>query len=118
MASKKSPKKKRGKVNSRQKGARGERELAALLEEYGHTARRGQQFSGIEGQDVVHNIPGVHVEVKRVENLRLYPALAQAKRDAKTKVPLVMHKKNGEDWVAIMRAEDLLSLLLLTPQGS
>ena len=34
------------KINSRQKGARGERELAAVFTTAGFPARRGQQFSG------------------------------------------------------------------------
>ena len=105
---------KRAKINSRAKGARGERELAEYLRERGYTARRGQQFSGVEGQDIVHDIPGVHIECKRVEAGNLYNWLSQAKRDAKTKVPIVMHKKNGKDWVAIMALDDMLNLLLLT----
>lgn len=36
-------------MNSRQKGARGERELAKKLREYGFDSRRGQQYSGANG---------------------------------------------------------------------
>ena len=46
-------------INSRAKGAKGERELANKLKDYGYNTRRGQQFSGLEGEDVVR--------------LRLYP---------------------------------------------
>lgn len=99
-------------VNSRQKGARGEREFAEYLRAHGHDARRGQQFAGgPESPDVVSNLP-FHWEVKRVEALQLYPALAQAIRDAKDgTVPVVAHRKNGQEWVAILRMDDLMGLL-------
>ncbi len=100
-------------TNSRAKGCRGEREIAAILREHGYSARRGQQFSGGgDSPDVVHDIPGVHLEVKRVEALQLYPAVAQAKRDCGGKVPVVVHKKNREEWVAILPLQDFLNLIL------
>ena len=37
-------------INSRAKGAKGERELANKLKEYGYECRRGQQFSRIRGR--------------------------------------------------------------------
>lgn len=36
-------------MNSRAKGAKGERELASILRDYGYEARRGQQYSGANG---------------------------------------------------------------------
>ena len=82
------------------------------MRDRGIAARRGQQFSGIgESPDVVADLPGVHLEIKRVENLSLYPAMAQAKRDAKNGAsPTVFHRRNGEEWLVIMRAEDWLAL--------
>lgn len=96
--------------NSRQKGARGEREFAALCRQEGYSCRRGQQYSGIEGQDVV-GLPHIHVEVKRVERLNVYDAIAQAVRDAKDgKLPIVAHRKNHHPWLITMRAEDWFRL--------
>ena len=69
------------KINSRRKGAQGERELAKKLREYGFDCRRGQQYSGIGGEDVV-GLDGIHIEVKRVERLNIYDAVDQAKRDS------------------------------------
>ena len=62
-----------GKINSRQKGAAGERELANWLKQYeGVEARRGQQFSGSpDSPDVVHSMEGLHIECKQVEALSL-----------------------------------------------
>jgi hypothetical protein len=94
-------------VNSRDKGCRGEREFASLCREEGYDgARRGQQFSGIEGDDVV-GLPGIHVEVKRVQALNLGKAMAQSIRDAKAdEIPIVAHRKNREKWLVTMNAED------------
>lgn len=99
-------------MNSRDKGIRGELEFAAYLRERGFGARRGQQFSGGgDSPDVVHSIPGVHLEVKRVEQFRLYDAVEQAVADAGGKMPVVVHRKNRCEWVAILRIDDLLELL-------
>lgn len=100
-----------GKINSRAKGCRGEREFAGELRKAGHDARRGQQFSGLgESPDVVSSLP-FHFEVKRTESLSLYTAMAQAIRDAAPgKPPVVAHKRNGKEWLVVMRLEDFLTL--------
>lgn len=100
-------------INSRAKGARGERELAAFLEANGFPARRGQQFAGgPDSPDVVcPSLPFFHPEVKRVEKGNLYNWMDQAVKDAGLKIPLVCHRKNGREWLAIMPLKDLLLLL-------
>ena len=101
-------------MNSRDKGKRGELELAAYLREHGFEARRGQQFSGAAGDaDVVHSIRGVHIECKRVERLDLDGAVAQATRDAgaTSKIPVVMHRKNRTPWLATLPLADLLNFI-------
>jgi len=102
------------KANGNKKGKAGEREAAALLREYGFEARRGQQYSGGgDSPDVVHSIPSVHIEVKRTETLSLYKAIEQAKEDCAGKVPVVLHRRNGKEWLAILPASDLLRALKL-----
>ena len=99
-------------INSNQKGKAGEREFARLCREYGFDeARRGQQYSGIEGEDVV-GIPNFHIEVKRVERLNISRAMEQAKRDAaEGMIPIVAHRKNREEWKITISAEDFLKIL-------
>lgn len=99
-------------INSRRKGAEGERELAKVLQEYGYTeAKRGQQFCGINGNaDVIDALPHIHIECKRVERLNLYEAMAQAKRDAKGKFPAVFHRKNREKWLVTMELPDFMKI--------
>ena len=98
---------------SKEKGKVGEREVAALLKAYGFEARRGQQFAGGgDSPDVVHNIPGLHIEVKRTEQLNLYAALNQAMTEAaEGEYSAVFHRKNQKKWVVIMDAEEFLSLV-------
>ena len=100
-------------ANSRAKGIRGELELAAFFKEHGIDARRGQQFSGGPGSpDVVHDLPGVHVECKRTESLQLWPALAQATRDAPVGcTPVVFHRPSRRPWIVILDASIFLQLV-------
>lgn len=96
---------------SREKGKKGEREVASILKFHGYDARRGQQFCGIEGDADVIGLPGIHIEVKRTETLKLYDALYQSKRDAKKgEIPTVWHRRNNCKWVVIMDAEDFLNI--------
>jgi len=92
-------------MNSNQKGKVGEREFAKVCREHGYEARRGQQYNGIEGDDVV-GLPGIHIEVKRVERLNIEGAMSQSKADAKTVIPIVAHRKNHCEWLITMTAED------------
>lgn len=96
---------------SRDKGKRGERELANKLKEYGFKARRGQQYCGADGSADVIGLDGIHIENKRVERLQLYEALAQAKSDAKEgEMPIVTHRKNHCEWVVIQPLDDWIKL--------
>ena len=97
-------------MNSREKGKRGERELAKKLREYGFDARRGVQYQGGQDSPDVVAMPGVHIECKRVERLQLYDAMAQAKADCGDNIPVVMHRKNNCEWLAIMRLEDFVEM--------
>lgn len=95
---------------SRDKGKRGERELALKLREYGYDTRRGVQYhGGPESPDVI-GLPGIHIECKRTERLNLYDALAQAKHDAGRDMPVVMHRRNDCEWVVIQPLEDWIEL--------
>lgn len=98
-------------MNSRRKGAAGERELANVLKEYGYEARRGQQFSGANGDADVVGLPGVHIECKRVEKLNLDSAMEQAIRDAReNEIPAVFHRKNRTEWKVTLSLEDFMKL--------
>lgn len=100
---------------ARERGKRGEREAAALWEEYGYKAERSVQVrGGKDAADIV--IDGVseffHAEVKNVEQFSLYPALRQAQADAGPfQTPFVMHERNGQKFVVVLDAEDFIRLV-------
>lgn len=103
-------------TNSKQKGARFERELAKMLREHGfENARRSAQYCGNTGQaaDVVDAIPGYHIEAKHQEKMHLYDWMAQAVRDAEStgETPIVIHKQNYKDTLVTMRFEDFMNLI-------
>lgn len=98
-------------MNSRRKGAAGERELAGKLREYGFTTRRGQQYCGANGDADVVGLPGIHIECKRVEKLNIFEAMKQAERDRRAEeIPAVFHRKNREGWLVTMPLEYWMKL--------
>lgn len=98
-------------MNSKNKGATGERELAHKLNEYGYNCRRGQQYCGANGDADVVGLPNIHIECKRVERLNIYEAMSQAKRDAREgEAPTVFHRKNNEKWLVTMELDEWIKL--------
>lgn len=96
---------------SREKGKRGERELAKKFRENGFDARRGQQFCGANGDADVIGLPGIHVEAKRTERLNLYDAMSQAISDSRNnEFPTVFHRRNNSEWLVVMRIDDWLEI--------
>ncbi len=97
-------------MNSKQKGKRGELDLARSMRELGLDARRGQQYNGLEGRDVI-GLPGAHVECKRVERLNIDQAMEQSVRDAAPGlVPVVCHRRSRREWMVTVRLRDIFNL--------
>lgn len=113
-------------INSREKGRRGEVEIAHILQEYGYNTRRGQQYSGANGDADVEGLPGIHCEIKRVEHLNIDKALQQSIRDTyadelkqgKELIPAVFHRSNDDrkkdstkgTWKVTLRLTDFMKL--------
>ena len=98
---------------SREKGKSGEREVAKLFRDYGIEAKRGCQFHGGPDSPDVMGVPGLHVEVKRVERLNLYEAMEQCWHDASAEeVPVVIHRRNNKPWIVAMAFDDFMRLYL------
>jgi Holliday junction resolvase len=99
-------------INSKQKGARFERTLAAKLRDEGYECRRTQQYCGNTGDasDVI-GLPGIHIEAKNQERMHLYDWMAQAIHDAKDGLlPTVFHKKNNAEILVTMRFTDWIKI--------
>ena len=96
---------------SARKGANGERELAAILRDHGYDIQRGGSLSFGEVPDL-SGLPGIHIEVKRRENVNLSAALEQAQRDATRfgGLPAVFHRANRQNWRVTMALSDWMEL--------
>jgi Holliday junction resolvase len=101
-------------INSKRKGALGERQWRDKLREEGFDARRGQQYhGGADSPDVIcDSMPKLHFEVKYTERLQIYDAVSQAIHDAGDgKMPVVVHRKNNCEWLVLMRADDWFKIV-------
>lgn len=98
--------------SSQAKGAEGERELARILAKEGYCIMRGGASYGTL-PDLI-GLPGIHIEVKRVEKLNITEAMHQAERDAERfnnyGIPVVFHRKNREKWLVTMNLTDWLEI--------
>lgn len=104
-----------GKINSKQKGNRYERELASKLRDYGYDTRRTAQYCGNTGDasDVV-GLKGIHIEAKHQERIQIYDWMAQAIHDSaengKGDIPAVFFRKNNAETLVCVRLDDFMKL--------
>lgn len=104
-------------MNSRAKGARGEREFAEVLRSrFPHLEfERGIQTrgGGAEAADVF-GLPGIHWEVKRVEALNIWAALSQAEADSNVHglTPALAFRRNRTPWYIAQPATAWIDLYL------
>jgi len=99
-------------AKQQRKGRGGELELSRILQAAGFPVQPGQAVSFGAVPDLV-GLPGVHVEVKRVERLNVENAMDQAARDAERfgdGVPCVFHRKNRRPWLVTMMLDDWLDM--------
>jgi hypothetical protein len=99
-------------VDSRGKGARGEREFIAVhLAPYWPEAKRNLDQFGDDKRDAI-NCAGAHWQIKRTEKLALWAAIAQAETEATAgAVPIVAFRRNRSPWYCALRAEYMTALL-------
>lgn len=101
---------------SRNKGKRGELEIVKILKVAGfEKAQRSAQCKGNTGQAPdVEGLPGIHIEVKRVERLNLRKAYEQAVNDSKENgnndIAAVFHRGSYQPWMVTFSLEDFLKL--------
>jgi hypothetical protein len=97
--------------SEREKGARGEREVAAIFRAHGFAAVRTPNSGGLAVKGDLAGVPA-HVEVKRQEVARPWSWWAQASSEAPSGVmPLVAFRRERADWLAIVRLDDVAALL-------
>lgn len=87
-------------------------ELSRILQSHGYDVEPGRALSYGEVPDL-SGLPGVHVEVKRVERLNVPEAMAQAIRDSEKfndGTPVLFHRRSRSPWLVTMLMEDWLTL--------
>ena len=99
----------------REKGANGEREVAALFRAAGFDCNRTPNSGGLRiTGDLYGDVPA-HIEVKRQEVLRLPLWLRQARDEAPGGVlPVVAFRQNRGEWYAALPLTALVDLLATT----
>ena len=58
-------------------------------------------------------LPGIHIEVKRVERLNVGEAMEQSIRDSERMndgVPALFHRRNRKPWLVTMRFDDWIKI--------
>jgi len=104
-------------LKSRNKGKQGEREAAELLRSMGINARRSQQFSGQgETADLITDLEGLHVEVKRYARIGATKYMHQAKEDAGNGLPIVIMREDRGEWLIMLEATKLTELARLVSE--
>lgn len=100
--------------SSRRKGKVGEREIVNALKATGfEAAHRSAQYCGNTGDAPdVEGLPGIHIEVKRVERLNLRKAYEQAVNDSKKSgdIPAIFHRRSHQPWMVTLSLNDFLKL--------
>ena len=99
-------------AKSQRKGRAAELELSRILQGHGYDVEPGRALSYGEVPDLT-GLPGIHIECKRCEVLRLSEWLAQARRDADKfgdGMPAVFHRKNKAPWLVTMELPDWMQL--------
>lgn len=98
--------------SSQRKGRAGELELERILRGRGYDVRAGAARSFGSEPDLA-GLPGVHIEAKRCEQVRLSEWMAQAERDAVRfgdGLPAVFHRRSREPWLVTMYLDSWLEL--------
>lgn len=97
---------------SQAKGRRGELELARILQEYGYNVQPGRAQNYGKEPDI-RGLPGVHIEAKRCEQVRICEWIDQAEQDSKRfhdGVPAVFFRRSRAPWMVVMKLEDWIKL--------
>lgn len=97
---------------SQRKGRCAELELARIFRDHGYPVKAGRAQSYGEDPDL-YGLPGVHIECKRTETLRLSEWLEQSERDAERfgdGMPAVFFRRSRSPWFVTMKLGDWMEL--------
>jgi hypothetical protein len=96
---------------SRDKGTRGELEVAHVWEAAGFDCARVPNSGGLWIPGDLAGVPGLHQEVKRAETVRMGDWWRQACNDApEGLVPVVVWRSNREKWRVAIELEEFVAI--------
>lgn len=100
--------------SSQSKGRTAERELASLLrDKYGFEEVKAAEPLNYGTVPDLVGLPGVHIECKRCEKLKITEWMQQAERDAAhfgDGVPVVFHRRNRQPWLVTLHLDDFMKI--------
>jgi Holliday junction resolvase len=94
-----------GGKHSRDKGKRGEREVAQLLRIAGFDTRRGMQSRAGTDECDVEGTP-YWIECKRGKRVNLRGAIRQAEEDTDGRPPVVIWRDDRAEWMVLLSLEE------------
>jgi hypothetical protein len=96
---------------SRNKGARGENELAAILTDELGTVVKRKLGQARNGEDDIE-VGKFRIEVKRRETLAVMQWVRQIEAcTPASQVPLVVFRQNGQEWRVVLRLKDFIPMM-------
>ena len=95
--------------SQRNKGKRGEREVATIFRLKGYTTHRGWQTRSGQTECDVEGTPW-WIEVKRGKKVNIRAAMRQAKDDTDGRPPIVVWRDDREPWMVSLTLEQFLAL--------
>lgn len=102
-------------INSRRKGKVGELEARDHWNRLVPNAnsKRSQQHSGTESaSDLISpGTPGLWLEVKRVQSLNIHAVFEKSREQCGSLTPVVLHRKNGTEWLVTFPLEQIASFV-------
>lgn len=107
-------------AKSQRKGRGGELELSRILQGHGYDVRPGNPLNYGKEPDLT-GLPGIHIECKRAEALRLSEWMAQAERDAQRfqdGAPAVFFRRSRSPWMVCMKLSDWLTIFQAAKTGN
>jgi Holliday junction resolvase len=97
--------------SSRDKGARGEREVAAIFRAAGFDVNRVPNSGGLRLKGDLYGAVPIHVEVKRTERLDLHRGIRQAQLESDGRPFWLVHRRNGTQWFVTMPLAQAVGML-------
>lgn len=108
-------------MNSRDKGARGEREIVDAYRSAGYPAVRTPLSGGMQWKGDLIGVPGLGIEVKRNERLNIWAALDQCTVDTPLDhVPALHFRRSRSPWWVAIPLPEFIALwqLFLSAGGT